>query len=490
MTAFALNFSPSRRAFSAASSSDNQQFAEVISLHPAGTEENTPEAIKPSLWARAKAVGRNLTESVRKDWHWMGASAGVGLAAKALTAAVVVPNAALLAGAAAGVLAVNTLRYIKERTAERSAIHAIATPLHQRTWGQAATEEASLYARHLVSKKFWARNLVGGTISAATFGLLSLGEVAADSIKDAFFAPDTEGALPQPAPIAPAQTIVPEAPVSTPPSVVAAEAPSTSLDAPPIQVEAVDPLQKVKELMNSSAASPSKAAQATLLRAEAGNAQAVKDLAFYVQNGKAGLPVDKDLARALFEQAALDGNKQAWSDLMWMEGRGAPTYDPAAKVASSASPHHASAGHHAPATGHNTAPSSVATPAPIAGSAAISPSGEGPLSTIPEETRRAALASVGIAPPQGENNLPVGRLAAECRPTVTSSSGGHASMLANCREFFNKIATGDLVRHIAPNGTTGEFVYAGEAEASTKDFRQRTLGVFISEKLSHFFSPR
>lgn len=443
-------------------------------------DESTPEEAtnKPSIWARAKAVSQNLVSSVKKDWKWMGASAGVGLAAKVLTAAVVVPNAALLAGAAAGVLAVNTVRYIKDRTAERSNIQENATFLHQRTWGKAATEETALYARHLLSKQFWTRNLVGGTISAATFGLFSLGEAVSDTVQEAFFTP--QASAPQ-LPAAP-QAPLPEAPVS-PVSEAAAPAPAIT-DHPDtttvVPVEEVDHLPTAKEIINGSG---SKAAQATYLRAEAGNAQAIKDLAYYFQNGKAGLPVDKDLARALFEQAALGGNEQALADLQWMDGHGAPLYNPAAKVASGAANHVAAAGQ------ASTPSLPVAAHQPVA-DVALSPQNEVPFSRISEETRRAALASVGEGSPQTEIGLPAGRLAAECRPTVTSSANGHTSMLANCREFFNTMVRGDSVRHIAPNGTTENFVYGGAAEASTADFRRRTLGAFIGDKLSHFLSPR
>ena len=242
-------------------------------------------------------------------------------------------------------------------------------------------------------------------------------------------------------------------------------------------------MRTAKELINSSA-SASKAAQATYLRAEAGNTQAIKDLAYYFQNGKAGLPVDKGLARALFEQAALDGNKQALADLQWMEGHGAPLYNPATKIASGAANHVAAAGQvSAPSLPVTVAPQAVADVVP-------SPQSEVRFSPISEETRRAALTSVGEGSPQTETGLPAGRLAAECRPTVTSSANGHTSMLANCREFFNTMVRGDSVRHIAPNGTTGEFVYGGEGEVPTDTFRRRSLGAFIGEKFSHFLSPR
>ncbi len=484
MTAFALNFNTaSVRPFHQPPAADSQQSARIIPIGhpPAAHDENTPEeaSSKPSLWARAKAVSQNLVSSVKKDWRWMGASAGVGLAAKVLTAAVVVPNAALLAGAAAGVLAVNTVRYIKDRTAEQSAVQENATLLHQRTWGKAAAEETGLYARHLLSKQFWARNLVGGTISAATFGLFSLGEAVSDTVQEAFFTPQAS------APELPAaQAPLPKAPVnpvSEAPAPAITNHPDTTTVGP---VEEVDHLPAAKELINRSA-SASKAAQATYLRAEAGNAQAVKDLAYYFQNGKAGLPVDKDLARALFEQAALDGNEQALADLRWMDGHGAPLYNPAAKVASGAANHVAAAGH-TPTPSHAPLPAASQAVADVV----PSPQSEVRFSPISEETRRAALTSVGEGSPQTETGLPAGRLAAECRPTVTSSANGHTSMLANCREFFNTIVRGDSVRHIAPNGTTENFVYGGEAPASTADFRKRTLGAFIGEKFSHFLSPR
>jgi hypothetical protein len=479
--AFALNFNfSSGQAFHQAPA-DNNSSARVIPIsRPAAHDENTPEeaSSKPSLWARAKAVSQNLVSSVKKDWKWMGASAGVGLAAKVLTAAVVVPNAALLAGAAAGVLAVNTVRYIKDRTAERSAIQEGSTPLYPRTWGKAAAEETGLYARHLLSKQFLARNLVGGTISAATFGLFSLGEAVSDTVQEAFFTPQAS------APELPAaQTPLPEAPVSPvseAPAPAITDHPDTNTVGP---VEEADHLRTAKELINSSA-SASKAVQATYLRAEAGNTQAIKDLAYYFQNGKAGLPVDKGLARALFEQAALDGNKQALADLQWMEGHGAPLYNPATKIASGAANHVAAAGQvSAPSLPVTVAPQAVADVVP-------SPQSEVRFSPISEETRRAALTSVGEGSPQTETGLPAGRLAAECRPTVTSSANGHTSMLANCREFFNTMVRGDSVRHIAPNGTTGEFVYGGEGEVPTDTFRRRSLGAFIGEKFSHFLSPR
>lgn len=473
--AFALNFNSfSGRAFYQPPADDSSSARVIPISRTAAHDESTPEEAtnKPSIWARAKAVSQNLVSSVKKDWKWMGASAGVGLAAKVLTAVVVVPNAALLAGAAAGVLAVNTVRYIKDRTDERSNIQENATFLHQRTWGKAATEETALYARHLLSKQFWTRNLVGGTISAATFGLFSLGEAVSDTVQEAFFTP--QASAPQ-LPAAPQAPLVSEAAAPAP---AITDQPDTTTVVP---VEEVDHLPTAKEIINGSG---SKAAQATYLRAEAGNAQAIKDLAYYFQNGKAGLPVDKDLARALFEQAALDGNKQALADLRWMDGHGAPLYNPAAKIASGAA-------NHVAAAGQTSTPSLPVTAAhqPVV-DVALPSQNEVPFSRISEETRRAALASVGEGSPQTETGLPAGRLAAECRPTVTSSANGHTSMLANCREFFNTMVRGDSVRHIAPNGTTEDFVYGGAAEASTTDFRKRTLGAFIGDKLSHFLSPR
>lgn len=352
----------------------------------------------------------------------MGASAGVGLAAKVLTAVVVVPNAAVLAGAAAGVLAVNTVRYIKERTAERSAIQENATLLHQRTWGKPPPRKLA-FTPATCSASNSGPAIWSGTISAATFGLFSLGEAVSDTVQEAFFTPQAS------APELPtAQTPLPEAPVkpiSEAPAPAITDQPDTSTVEPVEEIEGIDHLPTAKELIKNSG-SASKAAQATYLRAEAGNAQAIKDLAYYFQNGKAGLPVDKDLARALFEQAALDGNKQALADLQWMEGYGAPLYNPAAKIASGA------ANHVAAAAGHTPAPSSL-PPVTAAHQAVadIAPS----RSFIPEETRHAALASVGAASPQTEAGLPAGRLAAECRPTVTSSANGQTSMLANCRYF-------------------------------------------------------
>ncbi|MBP9868726.1 MAG: hypothetical protein KBC88_07350, partial [Alphaproteobacteria bacterium] len=269
--AFVLDFNfSSGQAFHQAPADDNQSSARVIPISRAAvvSDENTPEGAssKPSLWARAKAVSQNLVSSVKKDWKWMGASAGVGLAAKVLTAVVVVPNAALLAGAAAGVLAVNTVRYVKDRTAERSAIQENATLLHQRTWGKAAAEETGLYARHLLSKQFWTRNLVGGTISAATFGLFSLGEAVSDTVQEAFFTPQAS------APELPtAQTPLPEAPVkpiSEAPAPAITDQPDTSTVEPVEEIEGIDHLPTAKELIKNSG-SASKAAQATYLRAEA-----------------------------------------------------------------------------------------------------------------------------------------------------------------------------------------------------------------------------
>jgi hypothetical protein len=479
--AFALNFNfSSGQAFHQAPA-DNNSSARVIPIsRPAAHDENTPEeaSSKPSLWARAKAVSQNLVSSVKKDWKWMGASAGVGLAAKVLTAAVVVPNAALLAGAAAGVLAVNTVRYIKDRTAERSAIQEGATLLHPRTWGKAAAEETGLYARHLLSKQFWPAIWSGARFLRQPLVFFLL-EKLFQTLSKRLFSLHKQVLL-NFQPPKPLSLRLLSSPVSEAPAPAITDHPDTTTVGP---VEEVDHLPTAKELINSSA-SASKAAQATYLRAEAGNAQAIKDLAYYFQNGKAGLPVDKGLARALFEQAALDGNKQALADLQWMEGHGAPLYNPATKIASGAANHVAAAGQvSAPSLPVTVAPQAVADVVP-------SPQSEVRFSPISEETRRAALTSVGEGSPQTETGLPAGRLAAECRPTVTSSANGHTSMLANCREFFNTMVRGDSVRHIAPNGTTGEFVYGGEGEVPTDTFRRRSLGAFIGEKFSHFLSPR
>lgn len=434
-------------------------------------DDSSSSTPKRGLWSRVQAVRGNLAQAVKKDWKWMLFNASAGVCVNAVAAAVVAPNAAFLVAGAAGVLTANTLRYAKERVAERAAASQERGSSLSRTWTQAVREELGLYGSHFFSGKFWSRNLVGGALSGASFGVLSLGAEVANFIKDAFpaaGAPSFEVSVQKAEFSAPV-----EARLEVPTGGAEGADPAAASLAQPALAPA-DALQQFRGSVSGRRLSPHVAA--LLHRAGNGNAQAIKDLAVYLYNGKYGLPVDADAARGLFEMAAKAGNRQAVRDLAWLNGGGFSVSDSTVKAVNAA-------GKAVNAAGKGLQDvlasqfSSVGAEGVIKAATPpleISPT---PHSGISAETRQAALASVGGEP--GDLSNGGGRLAAECRPTVISNTGHKVLMAAKCTEFFPEMAPGDSVRHVAPDGKTELFVYGGDSTVLTSRFRLDTLKKFV-----------
>lgn len=127
------------------------------------------------LLSRVAAVSRNLFSkktllqvgnTIKQDRNWIAASALIGIGVKAAVAASMVgTGGAAIATVAAGVGVSNIVRYAKERTRELK-----VEPLN-RTFARAAVQEAVELTKHLVSKKFWGRNLLGGAFGGVGYAL-------------------------------------------------------------------------------------------------------------------------------------------------------------------------------------------------------------------------------------------------------------------------------------------------------------------------------
>lgn len=99
--------------------------------------------------------------------------------------------------------------------------------------------------------------------------------------------------------------------------------PDQAPESQPIQPESNDnlsALDRMEALLGEHNASA--AAIAAMERAQNGNAQGIKDLAYFLFNGRGGLPHDTALALELFREAADMGNVQAKVDLAYIEYHG------------------------------------------------------------------------------------------------------------------------------------------------------------------------
>jgi hypothetical protein len=269
--------------------------------------------------------------------------AGAVLAAKSCTAALCATTSApaLLAGAGiltVGAITSQTVSYIRERHADLK-LQKTENRLPATSWHDAAKREIKAFGQELGSSRFWKGTATKGLIAGglgASFGLLASNEtvqnvvhlakekltasMAKVSWKNPFhrFAEMTFGK---------AHADVAQKPAAPTQTVPSAEAKTYTPLSHPLDTVPVDPptpLEKIRILMEVKGTSSNVALDKMIARAEAGDMQAVKDLAMGLNNGKLGLPLHKDLGLELMKIAAAGGNSQAVRDLAFLtKGTGA-----------------------------------------------------------------------------------------------------------------------------------------------------------------------
>lgn len=82
----------------------------------------------------------------------------------------------------------------------------------------------------------------------------------------------------------------------------------------------LDPLQRLVALSAHNGAL-SEAARVRLDLAASGDSQAIKDLGYFIYNGREGFSADPETALSLYEKAAAAGNRQAPADLAYIKAR-------------------------------------------------------------------------------------------------------------------------------------------------------------------------
>jgi hypothetical protein len=442
---------------------------------PAISQDN-----KPSLLERARSVGISLQESVKKDWRWMAGNAAIAFAAKSLLIGSTGGIGAVIAGGIAiSGLTSATVSYVKDRTREIKAEKEQQGALRQeRGFLKAAKEELTAFGRHAAGGSFWKKALTTSLWSAIGAGIgFGAHEILADA------AAPTAPSLPEKVPVAatPApQEITPTAEIPAP----TAPEPLTVMD-------------QVREVLKTLPVVPSRVQDLVDKIAEGKdfNGQARKDLAVLFYNQKAGLPMTpdvKDLGRGLFEEASLAGNQQAARDLLWIDGKAAPVYDPAATATQDI----ATPAAQAPAP---VAAESGALAYPAAEAAAPPQEVQQPIAPPTPEQRLAALAQTDKAVQDALQNAPTAKLAMECGAPIPKElpklESGQPLVLGTttCTEYAEDIAPGDVVRHTnTATGLTETFQYAapdGRSE-KTANFAAATLQGFVQKHLSFLgFAP-
>ncbi len=149
-------------------------------------------------------------------------------------------------------------------------------------------------------------------------------------------------------PVAPVQPVVPTpvAPVPHTVAPVVAAPPVHHAVAPVVApVHCLTPMQQFNNLIQGhhvSAAVHNAMHRAALTNNPHVQAQGIKDLGFYAQNGLGGVPKNGNVALQLFTQAAHEGNKQAMRDMLYLQHYGfdSITANKTASLAAMKSIHH------------------------------------------------------------------------------------------------------------------------------------------------------
>lgn len=280
-----------------------------------------------------------LGTRILKGLPGFAAQAATVMGAKTLTTALLssvspVALAPVLGGAAAmGVgLGVNqSFKYARERMAEiakEQGRDITLKTLFKEASLAGIKREASAYAKEVTSKDFWKKAVQNGKWSLALGGALGIAdhtdaghealqlakEKAAAAITRVTsinpfqrFAEMVSGAAhadvaPPQQPALPTETVAAN-------TVAQAETPA-SVDQPYIPLTPMERVHVITQIKGSNTA-----LDKLIARADGGNMQAVKDLAYGLYNGKLGLPVDKETALRLFKVAADGGNAQAINSL-------------------------------------------------------------------------------------------------------------------------------------------------------------------------------
>jgi hypothetical protein len=456
-------------------------------LHKTAVETVSPETVisearKPSLSQRIRTVGANLQESVKKDWRWMAGNAAIAFAAKSLLIGSTGGIGAVIAGGIAiSGLTSATVAYAKDRyrslktEAHNQQERGIIRP--QRSFFKAAIEESSAFARHASGGAFWKKALTTSVWSAIGAGI-------------GFGAHELLTEAPVSAPPVPAQTPDANSGVSGRIS-QGTIAPTPATEVPVPVPEPLTVMGHVREVLkNLPHVAPR--VQELVDRIAEGNdqaAQARKDLAVLFYNQKAGLPMTDDvkqIGRDLFEEAAFYGNKQAARDLLWIEGKASPVYDPAVaaqktaeKVAKAMAD--AAAPPAAPDIVPDTAPDSVATPDTV------------PPAPQPLETDIAKLAVQDPQVADALANQPDAKIAMACGTPIPKeippATPGEPLVLGNtnCAQAAEDMKPGDIV-HLTDttSGVSQTFQYAATDGAGTKTmkFGMDMLQQFVRDRLS------
>lgn len=334
--------------------------------------EATPEMASPAKPSLKQRVLEGLPGFIGGAGSVMAAKSAAAACAKGLcvsSSPLALAAAGVLGAAAVGGVAAQTVSHIKDRwaLAEAEGGKKLGVRDLVRDFSLAAAKrELGAYGHELAGKKFWKGAATKGGISAvcgAAFGGLMSTETAQQGLQKgldyvsqikplsvlekivttlsgsgsahAGTLPTADARLPVSSLVAAealAPSTLPTAEVRLPvSSLVAAEAlaPST--------LPITTPIDQLKTLAEAKG-TPNSALTKLLARASAGNLQAIKDAAMGAWNGKLGLPVNKDLARQLYEIAAKGGNAQAVRDLAWINAThpaAAPTLPTSAPVSAS-----------------------------------------------------------------------------------------------------------------------------------------------------------
>lgn len=366
------------------------------------------------------------------------------------------------AGAALGVVGVGafahqSVAYVRERiaTIEKEQNKKVTLKSFVKDFNLAAAgRELKSYGQELTTGKFWKGALKNGTVSAtlgAAFGLAVSTETAQHALHKTW---ETISNFKPLSVVERLATMVSGTAHAAPNALPGAAASVATLSADAVAaITAPDQaIDKVRDLIEAKG-KPNIALEKLLVRAENGNLQSVKDVAYGLFNGKLGLPVNRDLSRELYEVAAKGGNAQAIRDLAYI---------------------------------NKIMPQTIAAPAaPLAAPLAAAP--------LPAAAPAPALITAEPAPPAAPAPVaafdkaaavPDPKLAGTCDVQVEVTEDGDIDVSSECDNRKVAMVAGDEYAMRTTDGKISKsYVLDGDEGVDTEDFRSDALLNFIRNEV-------
>lgn len=361
------------------------------------------------------------------------------------------------AGAALGVVGVGafahqSVAYVRERiaTIEKEQNKKVTLKSFVKDFNLAAAgRELKAYGQELTTGKFWKGAIKNGTVSAtlgAAFGVAVSTETAQHALHKTW---ETISNFKPLSVVERLATMVSGTAHAAPRALPGAAAATLSADAVAAITAPDQAIDKVRDLIEAKG-KPNIALEKLLVRAENGNLQSVKDVAYGLFNGKLGLPVNRDLSRELYEVAAKGGNAQAIRDLAYI---------------------------------NKIMPQTIAAPAaPVAAPLAAAPlpaAAPTPTLITAEPAAPAAVAAFDKAAA-----VPDPKLAGTCEVQVEVDEAGNIDVSSECDNRKVAMNSGDeYAMRTADGKISKSYVLDGDEGVDTEDFRSDALLDFIRNKV-------